>query len=156
MTDVSTPLDPITGLPPAAAPPTPAVPPVTATTAPAPTPAPPAEVTPPVTATPAPAEPSTDIAALLAEIQAMRAELKAAAPKAPAVEVPANPPSPVNLYSKGQIVRYAWDDPYDGPSERFGLVVDTLPDEGSGAQSRLVWFTVGQSGPIGDHTLTAV
>lgn len=99
------------------------------------------------------------MATLLLAIQQLAAEvttLRANQPKAPAPVVPTNPPSPVNLFKKGQIVRYAWDDPYDGPSERHGLVIDTLEDGGEGAQSQIVWFPPGVSGPIGDHLLSAV
>jgi hypothetical protein len=157
MSDVSTTaLDPTTGLPVVTTAPVAPVAPVTATTAP------PTPIAPVAPSSPAPAAvetapaPATDLTALLAEIQSLRSEIQAAKPAAPAVEVPANPPSPTNLFTKGQIVRFAWDDPYDGPSEKFGLVIDTLPDEGAGARSRLAWFGGGASGPIGDHTLTAV
>jgi hypothetical protein len=146
-------LDPGTGLPVAA----PATDPVTPA---APAVAPPVDASAPAApaapAAPSPA-PATDpaVMALLEQLVAKVQGLEAAQPAAAAPEIPDNPPSDVNLFAKGHVVRYAWNDPYDGPSERFGLVVDTLPDEGAGARSVVAWFA-NASGPIGDHLLTAV
>lgn len=97
------------------------------------------------------APPTIDYAALAKELAPL---LTPAAPAAPAAPAPANPPSPTNLFDKGNIVAYKWDDHYDGPSSRYGIVVATLPDEGAGARSIVAWFD-SVSGPIGDHDLTA-
>jgi hypothetical protein len=108
---------------------------------------------------PAPAAPAApeaqpaaiDYAALAAEIVKAGGVPTAAAP----APVEAKPPSPVNLFAKGNLVVHEWNDPYDGPSKRMGIVVDTTPDEGSGASSSVAWLD-GPSGPIGDQNLSAV
>jgi hypothetical protein len=79
----------------------------------------------------------------------------AAGPPAEPVAAPLNPPSPVNLFTKGQLVTYSWLDHYDGPSSKAGIVLDVIPDAGSGAASVIGWFS-GISGPIGDHEISAV
>ena len=76
------------------------------------------------------------------------------APPPPAAAEPPPPPSPENLFTKGQVVKFEWDDHYDGPSARYGMVVDTLPDEGEGARSIVAWFH-DVSAPIGDQHLAA-
>ncbi|HEX3948077.1 MAG TPA: hypothetical protein VHW47_10240 [Acidimicrobiales bacterium] len=115
----------------------------------------PAVATPATPGTPA----ATDVnAAMLAAIQSLTAEvaaMKASQPvAAPAVDIPVNPPSPVNLFEKGQLVSHTYLDPYDGPTTNYGIVVDILPTEGAGARSVIAWFG-GISGPLGDQFLTA-
>jgi hypothetical protein len=91
-----------------------------------------------------------EIAAAILRQQATAAET----PAAPAA--PANPPVPANLFSKGAIVKLTTDDPYTGKEDtRYGIVVETFPDEGDGAQSAVAWFN-GVSGPIGDQNLSGV
>lgn len=71
--------------------------------------------------------------------------------------LPERPPSPSNLYQKGNLVTHAYLDPYDRKVHtRTGLVVDTLPceDPSVGARSVVAWFA-DRSGPIGDHELDA-
>lgn len=99
----------------------------------------------------APAPPGIDYKALAAAIAEHQAT---AAPAAPVAATTA-PTSPVNLFTKGSIVEHAYEDPYDGPTSKVGVVLDVLPDEGSGAQSIIGWFG-SVSSPIGDHLLTAV
>jgi hypothetical protein len=107
----------------------------------------------PIVPTPVAAEPLPH-APTAAEIAAELYKLQKA-DQAPAEELPENPPSPVNLFAKGNIVTHRWLDPHDGLSERHGIVVETLPDEGFGARSVVAWLG-SKSGPIGDHELTAV
>jgi hypothetical protein len=126
-----------------------------------PTTDPTAPVVPPADAVVAPAdhEPEAPVHAgpTAAEIAAELYKLQAAdaAAKAPQPHVPDNPPSPTNLFQKGNLVVHRWIDHHDGPSERTGIVVDTLEDEGAGARSVVAWLGP-KSGPIGDHELTAV
>jgi hypothetical protein len=111
----------------------------------------------PAAAAPAAAAPPTlnaaDIAAIAQAVVAQSAPAQpAVAAAAAAAEAP--PTSPVNLFTKGQLVTFTYADPYDGETTRYGIVVDTLPDEGAGARSILAWFDA-VSGPIGDHFLAA-
>ncbi len=66
------------------------------------------------------------------------------------------PPVAANLWVKGQLVSYGYADHYAGGATltRYGIVVETLPDEGAGARSVVAWFD-GVSGPIGDQLLEA-
>ena len=87
--------------------------------------------------------------------QAVAAGASSGSGAAPAAAAePATPPSPVNLFNKGNLVTFSWNDAYDGPRTRYGIVVDTLADEGAGARSIVAWFE-DVSGPIGDHQLAA-
>jgi hypothetical protein len=111
---------------------------------------------------PAPTEPAAQPATMTqADAALVAAELVKLMPAPAAGTVPAttpvptSPPSPVNLFAKGNIVEYVWDDHYDGRSSRVGIVVDVIADDGTGAKSVVAWFEH-VSGPIGDHELTAV
>jgi hypothetical protein len=103
---------------------------------------------------PAPARNLTDadVAALASALAASTPSTTGGAP-APAAS-PEPPTSPENLFTKGQVVTLTRTDYYDGETTRYGMVVDTLPDEGAGARSILAWFD-DVSGPIGDHLLSA-
>lgn len=110
-----------------------------------------------VPANTAPAAPTlspADIAAIAAAVAAQSAPAQPAVAAAAAAAAEAPPTSPVNLFTKGQLVTFTYADPYDGATTRYGIVVDTLPDEGAGARSILAWFDA-VSGPIGDHFLAA-
>ena len=97
---------------------------------------------------------AADIAAIAQQVVAASAPVSPADAAAAAAAAPAPATSPVNLFTKGQVVTYTWADPYDGETTRYGIVVETLPDEGAGARSIVAWFQ-DVSGPIGDHLLTA-
>ena len=114
-------------------------------------PPPPAPV--PDAAAPAAPAPVIDYAALAEALKAAGAVPSADA--APAAPAQAKDPVTENQFVKGSIVKHEWDDAYDGPSERYGIVVATYPDQGTGAASAIAWFD-GPSGPIGDQYLTAV
>jgi hypothetical protein len=107
-------------------------------------------------AAPAAAGPTLSQADIAAIAQAVAAQSAPAQPAVAAAAAAAEPPptSPVNLFTKGQLVTFTYADPYDGETTRYGIVVDTLPDEGAGARSVLAWFDA-VSGPIGDHFLAA-
>lgn len=94
-------------------------------------------------------------AELLAAVANLTARLDAT-PGTPAGE-PEPEPEPLteNAFAKGNIVVHTYVSPYDGEVSRYGIVVDTLPDEGAGARSVIAWFD-GVSGPMGDQFLAAV
>ncbi|MGA2835504.1 MAG: hypothetical protein ABSF84_02795 [Acidimicrobiales bacterium] len=101
---------------------------------------------------PAAAAPTIDYDALAQALVKAGAVPTSAAAPAPA---PESPPSPVNLFTPGQIVTHTWNDVYSGKVEtRKGIVIEIQPDAGSGATSVIGWFA-GVSGPIGDQNLTA-
>jgi len=112
----------------------------------------PAAVGPAAAVPPGPAQPAAIDYDELAAAIVKAGGVPTNAPKQP---VEAKPPVPQNLFQKGSIVAHTWDDPIDGPSKRLGIVVDTHPDEGSGAASSVAWLD-GPSGPIGDQNLSAV
>jgi hypothetical protein len=67
---------------------------------------------------------------------------------------PAASTAPAPVFVKGQVVVHAWDDPIDGASTRYGLVLgyDTTGD----APRAVVGWLAGPSGPITATELTAV
>lgn len=115
---------------------------------------PPAPAAAPAPAQPGPTLNAADIAAIAQAVVASSAPAQPAAAAAAAAAAEAPPTSPVNLFTKGQLVTFTYADPYDGETTRYGIVVDTLPDEGAGARSVLAWFDA-VSGTIGDHFLAA-
>jgi hypothetical protein len=125
-----------------------AVDPTTIGTAPPPPAAPAPAAAPATTLSPA------DIAAIASAVVAQSAPPQPATAAAAAAAAEPPPTSPVNLFTKGQLVTFTYADPYDGETTRYGIVVETLPDEGAGARSVLAWFDA-VSGPIGDHFLAA-
>jgi hypothetical protein len=139
-------VDPLTAAGTAGAPPA-APADTTAGAPPAPPAAPAAPAAPVLTLT------AADIAAIASQIAATQAPVSPADAAAAAAAAPVQT-SPVNLFTNGQVVKFVYADPYDGETTRYGMVVDTLPDEGAGARSILAWFDA-VSGPIGDHLLAA-
>lgn len=108
-------------------------------------------------APPAPASPATPAPALDYGELARALIAQGAVPGAPApAEVPAKAPVGQNLFTKGQLVTHTAVDHYAGgrPVTTYGLVLDTLPDEGAGARSVVLWLG-STPAVIGDHELEA-
>ncbi len=90
----------------------------------------------------------------LADALIARGAVSASAPATSAA--PSKPKAATNLFTKGQVVTYTAPDHYAGgrPLTTYGVVVDTLPDEGQGARSLVVWLG-DRPALIGDHELEA-
>lgn len=96
----------------------------------------------------------------VAAIVAAQARTEAEGP-VPAHVAPAAAPEPAapqaNAFQEGQLVSYSYEDPYDGGKtvKRDGIVVETVPDGGSGPQVVLALLSE-RTGNIPESSISAV